>query len=540
MPQQITSVLDRLQAATRQLSLAQRVFTVLLAVLVLVAVVALVQATSKPTMAPLFTSLAPADASAVVEQLDASGIPYELTAGGATIMVPESQLYDTRLAVASAGLPSDSGVGYALLDEMSMTSSEFQQQVTYQRALEGELATTVAAMDGVETASVKLALPQETVFVSEQQAPTASVFVSTVPGSALGTTNVQAIMNLVSASIEGMKPEDVAVIDSTGVVLSSVGADAATLVQASETAAYEQRVATGVQEMLDRVVGPGNAVVSISAELDYDTRATTSETFTSDPDALPLSESSTVEEFTGGAGTEAGVLGPDNIAVPSGTEAGEYRNESTVRNNAVNKVTEVTEMAPGTVRRQSVSVVANQEAAAAIDLADLEEMVAAAAGIDQERGDVLAVTRMAFDSTAADEAAAALEEAEVAQRAAENRSFYMEAAKWGGLALVVIISIIIAFVSSRRRRKDQRIALSLEAVEELEARANAAIEARTQALIGQASAEASHDALALEAAPVPDMDTVTAVIREEISAFAEQQPAEVAEVLRGWISTERR
>ncbi|MFP5359140.1 MAG: flagellar basal-body MS-ring/collar protein FliF [Actinomycetes bacterium] len=540
MPQQITSVLDRLQAATRQLSLAQRVFSVLLAVLVLVAVVALVQTTSKPTMAPLFTNLAPADASAVVEQLDASGIPYELTAGGATIMVPESQLYDTRLAVASAGLPSDSGVGYALLDEMSMTSSEFQQQVTYQRALEGELATTVAAMDGVETASVKLALPQETVFVSEQQAPTASVFVSTVPGSALGTTNVQAIMNLVSASIEGMKPEDVAVIDSTGVVLSSVGADAATLVQASETAAYEQRVATGVQEMLDRVVGPGNAVVSISAELDYDTRATTSETFTSDPDALPLSESSTVEEFTGGAGTEAGVLGPDNIAVPSGTEAGEYRNESTVRNNAVNKVTEVTEMAPGTVRRQSVSVVANQEAAAAIDLADLEEMVAAAAGIDQERGDVLAVTRMAFDSTAADEAAAALEEAEVAQRAAENRSFYMEAAKWGGLALVVIISIIIAFVSSRRRRKDQRIALSLEAVEELEARANAAIEARTQALIGQASAEASHDALALEAAPVPDMDTVTAVIREEISAFAEQQPAEVAEVLRGWISTERR
>lgn len=540
MPQQITSVLDRLQAATRQLSLAQRVFTVLLAVLVLVAVVALVQTTSKPTMAPLFTNLAAADASAVVEQLDASGIPYELTAGGATIMVPESQLYDTRLAVASAGLPSDSGVGYALLDEMSMTSSEFQQQVTYQRALEGELATTVAAMDGVETASVKLALPQETVFVSEQQAPTASVFVSTVPGSALGTTNVQAIMNLVSASIEGMKPEDVAVIDSTGVVLSSVGADAATLVQASETAAYEQRVANGVQQMLDRIVGPGNAVVSISAELDYDTRATTSETFTSDPDALPLSESSTVEEFTGGAGTEAGVLGPDNIAVPSGTEAGEYRNESTVRNNAVNKVTEVTEMAPGTVRRQSVSVVANQEAAAAIDLADLEEMVAAAAGIDQERGDVLAVTRMAFDSTAADEAAAALEEAEVAQRAAESRSFYMEAAKWGGLALVVIISIIIAFVSSRRRRKDQRIALSLEAVEELEARANAAIEARTQALIGQASAEASHDALALEAAPVPDMDTVTAVIREEISAFAEQQPAEVAEVLRGWISTERR
>src|SRR5690606_36009591 len=130
-----------------------------------------------PTYAPLYTGLAATDASAVVEQLEASGVSYQLADGGATVMVPKDSVYQMRLKTAAAGLPAASDGGYSLLDEMGMGSSEFQQSTTYKRAMEGELAKTISAMKGVETASVQLALPEDTVFVAEKADPTASVFV---------------------------------------------------------------------------------------------------------------------------------------------------------------------------------------------------------------------------------------------------------------------------------------------------------------------------------------------------------------------------
>jgi flagellar M-ring protein FliF len=270
MPAQLTSMFGRVQKQVQELSLAQRVFAVLLGAGLVLAAIALTQWINKPQMSPLFTNLSPTDAAAIVDELNSSGVPYELTAGGSTIMVPNSQLYDTRLRVAAEGLLANSDAGYSLLDGMSMTSSEFQQQVTYQRALEGELARTLGAMDGVSAASVKLAIPQESVFVSETPDPTASVFIQTGSTGALPPASVQAIVHLVSASIESMKPEGVAVIDSNGVVLSSVGGDNSTVMQSGQISEYEKRIATSVQAMLDRVVGSGNAVVSVSAELDYD------------------------------------------------------------------------------------------------------------------------------------------------------------------------------------------------------------------------------------------------------------------------------
>ncbi|MFV0632967.1 flagellar basal-body MS-ring/collar protein FliF [Demequina sp.] len=536
MPAQVESALERLRASVQAMSMAQRVFAVLLAALVAVGVVALVTWTSKPAMAPLLTDLAAQDAAAVVEQLEAAGVPYELTGGGGTILVPHDQLYDTRLTVAAAGLPTGTEAGYALLDGMSITSSEFQQHVTYQRALEGELAATISAIDGVTAASVKLALPEETVFAAQEKAPTASVFVETSPGASLSSAQVQSVVHLVSASIEGMSAADVAVIDAQGIVLSALGGASAPLEHAGQTSEYEQRIAANVQEMLDRVVGVGNAMVSVSAELDFDQRQTTSETFASDPDVQPLSESSVLEEYTGTGTTEAGVLGPDNISVPDGdTGTGSYRKEETVQNNAVNKVTETTQGAQGAVRRQSVSVVTNRAVASSLDQAALETMVMAAAGIVPERGDVVAVTSMAFDTSAADAAQEALTQADALAEQAASRDFYGRVATWAAIGLALVTVLVTLMVMTRRRRLREG-ALSMEAVEELEARAQAALEARTQALLEQANAVSLTDeTLVLEAAPVPDIGAVTAVVREEIAQFAAQQPAEVADVLRGWI-----
>jgi len=537
MPAPFNTIIGRVQKSIGQLNLAQRVFAVLITAGIVLGAVALGQWASKPTMSPLFTNLSATDASAIVDQLNTSGIKYELAASGTTIMVPNSQLYDTRLAVAAAGLPKTSDTGYALLDGMSMTSSEFQQQITYQRALEGELAKTISAMDGVQAASVKLAIPKDSVFVSTKADPTASVFVKTAEGSSLTTANVQAIINLVSASIEGMTAKDVAVIDSNGVVLSTVGGNTSSLMQTGQVSDYEHRVAANVQAMLDRVVGAGNAVVSVSADLNYDQTARTTETFSSDPSAAPLSESSTVENYTGGSSTATGVLGPDNIAVPTNgaTGSGAYHNQTDVKNNAVNKVTETLQTAPGNVRRQSVSVVVSDAAASTMNLTDLQAMVAAAAGVDTKRGDVVSVSKMTFDTTAAQTAQTALDQAVTQEKAAATKSLYIDISKWAVVGLAVLLVFFLILRMSKRLGESERTTLSLEAVEALESRTHSALEARAQAVIAQAQIAAGQ----LGSAPVPDMESVAAGVRDEIMAFAAAQPAEVAEVLRGWLVSGR-
>lgn len=528
MPQQIAGVLGRLTDAVKQFTLAQKTLAVIgLAVLVL-GLAALSSWMSRPTLSPLFANLSATDASAIVDHLESEGVSYELADGGSTILVPADQLYAQRLAVAAAGLPANTdGGGYSLLDEMGMTSSEFQQQVTYQRALEGELAKTIGSMNGVDTASVRLALPQETVFVDQKADPTASVFIRTKPGKTLAADQVQSIVHLVSAGIEGMSPEDVAVIDADGKVLSAVGGTAGAGLADSRTAEYETRVASGVQTMLDRVVGSGNAVVTVTADLDFDQVERRTETYSTDGDVPPLSSSTTTEEYTGSAagGPEAGVLGPDNIAVPNDAAGGgEYRKESETVNNAVNRTVEELTSAPGSVRRQSVSVVLSQEAGAGLDLGEIEAMVAAAAGVDAERGDVVEVTRLAFDTSSAEAAQAALEQAEAAEAAAARNALVRDAAIAGGILLALAV---LWFVAARRSRKARREAIDLGQLQLEQADAEDAVEL-----------EAAEPALELPTGPTQQDED--AARREDVLALAAEQPAEVAGALRGWLAGSRR
>ena len=227
MAQSFNSVLTRLGDAVKAFTIAQRTIAIIGVAVLALGIAALVTWSMKPSYTPLFSGLNGEDASIIVEQLRTDNIPYELSAGGGTILVPEESVYDQRLKAAAAGLPSSSTAGYSLLDDMGVTSSEFQESVTYKRALEGELAATVSALEGVKNASVRLAIPEESVFVSEAGTPTASVFIETDSGVSLSSEQVQAVAHLTSASIDGMTPENVAVIDADGTVLSAADAAAA-------------------------------------------------------------------------------------------------------------------------------------------------------------------------------------------------------------------------------------------------------------------------------------------------------------------------
>ncbi|MCL2467404.1 MAG: flagellar M-ring protein FliF [Micrococcales bacterium] len=520
MPAQLKPALDRILTAVKQFTLAQRVFAVLAAAGIVVAAVAVFGWMSKPTMTPLFSGLSGADASAVVDQLQADGVSYELADGGSTVLVPTDKVYSERIALAAKGLPKDAdGAGYSLLDGLSATSTQFQEQTTYQRAMEGELAKTITAMDGVASASVKLAIPEETVFSSHKQNPTASVFVRQVGTKPLAASQVQAIIHLVSAAVPGMEPGHVAVIDADGQVLSTVGGSGVGGAMADQqTNDYEAKVSASVHSLLDPLVGAQNVTVTTSAKLNYDATKRTVESYQAQEGVPPLASSTRTEEYGQGGDGATGVLGPDNIAVPGGAGNGDgnYRSTSEDVTNAVGKTTEVTQAAPGGVERQSVSVVLDSATAGKLDLVALESAIAAAAGIDVDRGDTLSVQRLPFDTTTAEAAEAALAKAEAEAKAEATRNLVKQIII---TALVLLAVVIMLVLMGRRSRKSRREALDLGNLE-----------------------AAEPEVALLEAAPLlPELEPASEpdpIVnkREQIAALADDQPEEVADLLRGWMA----
>lgn len=535
MPQQITTAFAKMIAAIREFTVAQRTLALIGLAIVTVAAIALGTWLSKPQMQPLYTDLAPADASAIVDQLNSAGVTYELANGGGTIMVPSDQVYAQRLSVAASGISPSTEGGYSVLDNMGMTASEFQQDVAYKRALEGELAKTLGAMSGVETASIQLALPSESVFVDSQEEASASVFVKPQSGSSFSDDQVQAMVHLVSAAVSNLPTKNVAVIDSNGNVLSNVDGESSSAAANKKTLEFEERVTKNVQGMLDRILGQGMAVVSVSADLDSSTTRRTSEKFNSNKDAKPLTERTTSEEYSGGSSSATGVLGPDNIAVPSGEAGdGDYLNTTTERANAVDKVTEETQIVPGEVRKQSVSVAVDQTAAAAMNMADLRTMVASAAGIDEERGDVVTVTRMAFDDSSAQAAAEAIAAAEQADASAAQQKLIRNVV----IAAAVILAIVILSIITARRRRDSE--------EPVEFTGNPSLDLGELSLLEQQANElAAAEALAqIEFPAIPEIEAQpdpAAIIaerkRQDVVSLAEEDPEQVADYIRELMET---
>lgn len=493
----------------------------------------------KPSYAPLFTNLSAGDASAIVENLNAGGTPYELADGGATILVPKDQVYDLRLQMSGEGLPAEDDTGYALLDKQGITTSEFMQHVGYQRALEGELSRTITSIEGIRTATVHLAIPRESVFADEEQQPTAAVMVATGSGATLGYGQVQSIVHLVASSVEGLAPEKVTVTDSTGTVLAADG-DSQTLGAAgdqrsAQTVQFEQRMSGAVQRMLDQVVGAGRAVVKVTADLDFDQTETKTEQYTADPDLPPLAETTNTETYTGGAGGPAGgVLGPDNIQVPGGDGGGEYERTSETRNNALGVVTETRKSAPGQVRGLSVAVLLDSTVAVGVDQAELTELVSSAVGLDAERGDAITVSAMPFDQSAAQ----AAEQEAAAIQAAEGREELIGLAKDGAIVLAVVLLLLLTALSRRRRNK-RRMELTKEELEQLELMQAELEQARNRMALEAAGGEPVAAPITAQPPAIDPERELREQRHQEITGLVERQPEEVAQLLRSWLADRR-
>ncbi|WP_101525390.1 flagellar basal-body MS-ring/collar protein FliF [Nocardioides houyundeii] len=476
-----------------------------------------------PSYSPLFSNLAAEDASAVIDELQASGIPYEISNNGTTVMVPKEQVHETRIALSGEGLPASSDGGYSLLDDQSLSTSQFQEQTSFKRAMEGELATTIEAIDGVRTAVVHLALPAKQVFAREQDPPTASVLVSTQQGVTFAPDQVQAVVHLVASSIDGLAPEKVTVADSAGRVLSADsatgGAGASSRTQ--QVKEYEDDLSAEIQRTLDRVLGPGNSTVAVTANLDFDQAVRKTTTYESDPERAPLSSSRQSETYdgAGAAETAGGTVGPEGGADAGGDESSSYVKESTTEDNAIDTVVETRESAPGSVRSVHVGAVMDSNAPVKVSPADMRDLIAAAIGENPERGDTIEVTDMPFDRTAEQVAVDELEAAAKADAKAARNEMLRNA----GLGCLIALMLLLAWLKGRKRAK-ARAQATTYVVEQL--RLDAATRVQQQL-----PTDPSPAMMALEAAENSESDD----LREELAALVEKQPEDVAALLRGWL-----
>lgn len=362
----------------KQLGLNQRVSLIVAAVAVTGGLVGVVLWSQRPDMQLLYARLGEKDTAAVVSHLQAQNIPYQVTAGGSAVMVPSTSVYKLRMELAGKGVPSGEGVGYEIFDKSQFGLSDFMQRTNYLRAVQGELARTIMQLQGVRGARVMIVQPESRLLLTDQGLKsTASVFVD-VGGGRLESDQVNAIRHLVANAVQGLGPDQVAVVDNRGRTLSEDLKQDPLLGSATSQMRYRQQVedyfSRKVESMLAAVIGPGNAVVRVSAEIDTEASTQVAEKF--DPESAVIRSQTQTDDITNSSEARTGGAAGVTANVPekagaAGTEARPVNVSEQNRKNKtvtyeINKVTTNTTRAPGAVRNLTAAVfIAPRPAAAA-------------------------------------------------------------------------------------------------------------------------------------------------------------------------------
>jgi len=364
-----------------------------------------------PQMTTLFTDLSFEDSSGILKELDRQAIPYELRNDGAVIMVPKDKVTRLRMKLAEGGLPKGGGVGYEIFDKSdALGTTSFVQNINHLRALEGELARTIQAIDRVQTARVHLVLPERPLFSREAPEPSASIVVR-VRG-ALEPQQIRAIRHLVASAVNGLKPQRVSIVDEAGQLLADgAGGDNDNAIGDERRAAFEKRMRNEVEAIVSSVVGAGRARVQLSADFDYNKITQTSDRF--DPEGRVLRSSQTREESSQTADNSGQVTVNNELPGnqnnnPAATARDQSKKTEETNNYEISHTTktEITEV--GRVNRISVAVLVDG-AYSKNDKGDLvyqertkeqldriAALVRSAIGFDQKRGDQVEVVNLKF------------------------------------------------------------------------------------------------------------------------------------------------
>ncbi len=503
----------------------------------------------------LFPNLSDKDGGAVIDKLAQMNVPYKFVDGGSTIMVPAGRVHELRMKLASAGLPSAGAggagntAGYELMDKNSFGQTQNQERVKIQRAIEGELTTTIQSLEGVKAVRVHLAMANQNGFFREQQKPSASVAITMNPGRTLDRGQIAGIVRLVSGSVPELSPKAVAVVDSSGSLLTASSDEEGAQGLDSQQLQYRREVEAGhlkrVLALLEPVVGRDNVRASVTADIDFSRVQRTAEAYGPNlgPDGKPaVREQRSEESSQPGSATPAGIPGAMSNQPPvpaqapingasqamngaaGGAAAGASTRKDTATRYEVDKTTTVTLGAVGNVRRLSAAVVVNHKTntdakgkTSTVPLSEKEieqltALVQQGIGFSQERGDVVKIVNAPFRV----EAAPAGDDTPV-----WKQPWLLDLLKtaMAPLALAVVALAVI-------------FKLIKPAVTQLTAPPPAPEPgAQVSEVVGEDDASAAEGAPAL---PAPQHNARLEAAR----AMAKQNPAAVANIVRGWVNGE--
>jgi flagellar M-ring protein FliF len=355
----------------------------------------------------LFSNLSSGDAATILTKLKEKKVPYQLSVAGDVISVPAGRVSELRLELAADGIPQGGGVGFEIFDNKTFGTTEFEKQLNYRRALQGELARTINSLDEIQQSRVHIVLPKDSLFVDQQKKTTASVTIRLKQGKKLKPSQVEGIGHLVASSVEGLRATDVMIVDSQGNILSKITEGDSRLTQMSASQVeykknIEKDMAGQIQTLLENVVGPGKAAVRVSAELDFRVMEKTEELY--DPESPVIrSTQKQLDKMTG----PAPVPGKTAALLPSAGPEKEKSEE--IVNYEINKVVNKTVMPVGDVKKLSVAVLVDgiysKDSKGALvyqdrpkkDVDALEDLVRKSAGLNAQRGDQLIVNSMPFN-----------------------------------------------------------------------------------------------------------------------------------------------
>ena len=379
----------------------------------------------------LYANLADKDGGAVIAQLSQMNVPYRMSEGGSAILVPAAQVHDLRLKMATAGLPKGAVSGFELMDSARFGQTQFQERLTFQRGLEGELTRSIGSLAAVQNARVHLALPNQNGFFREQQKPSASVLLSLHPGRALDRAQIAGIVHLVSSSVPEMSPKAVSILDQSGSLLTG-GESAPGAGLDAQQLQYVNQIETGytkrILELVEPIVGHDNLRASVTADVDFTQTEATSEEFKPNQGAdasVSIRSQQTTEQSGSSGALPSGVPGAASNQPPVAATAplvgasqplqaapmvggGTSGRREAVTNYEVDKTVRVTKSATGNVKRLNAAVVVNNRSVTdakgkttqvplgADEIEKISALVRESIGFNKDRGDSVKVINAPF------------------------------------------------------------------------------------------------------------------------------------------------
>jgi len=495
----------------------------------------------------LYANLNEKDGGAIIAQLSQMNIPYRHADGGNAILVPSGQVHDARLKLASAGLPKGSVIGFELMDNAKFGQTQFQERLTFQRGLEGELTRSILALGAVQAARVHLALPQQNGFFREQQKPSASVLVTLHAGRALDRTQIAGIVHLVSSSVPEMTTKAVSVIDQSGALLSASNDGASGQGLDAQQLQYVQQIEQSyhkrVIDILEPIVGRDNLRATIAAEVDFSQTESTAEEFKPNQGNAPAAVRSMQISDSGAAtqNTPSGVPGAASNQPPvpatapingaasplqasQGGTAGGNSKRDAVTNYEVDKTVRVTRNATGNVKRLNAAVVVNHRVTTAPngktsstplsndEVEKLTSLVQEAIGFSKDRGDSVKLINAPFKADAIPKAQ---------DLPIWKQDWVIDLVRSGATpAALVLVALIILFGFVKPALK-------------------AAAPAPAAPVQGGKVNVVADDAVSLPSGAPPMLEAPRAA--EHLATarnVAKENPAAVANIVRGWVKAE--